>query len=88
MADIKWNSAGFRAILCSEGARQVCEQAGAEIQARANAGITSSNSVGFKMHSEYVNAYGSRRNMTFVYTTDHASMVAEAEDKVLSKAVY
>jgi hypothetical protein len=39
------------------------------------------------MSSQNVKAYGSMRNMTFVYTTDRASIVGDAENKALSKAV-
>jgi len=78
---------GFEAILCSEGARAACEEAGGAIQARANANLNV-DSEGYAMSSRTVTAYGSLRNMTFVYTTDKASIIAEAEDKALSKAVY
>jgi len=78
---------GFEAILCSEGARAACEEAGGAIQARANANLNA-DSEGYAMSSRTVTAYGSLRNMTFVYTTDKASIIAEAEDKALSKAVY
>lgn len=77
---------GFKAILCSEGARAACEEAGGAIQARANANLNA-ESEGYAMSSRTVTAYGSLRNMTFVYTTDKASIIAEAEDKALSKAV-
>lgn len=78
---------GFEAILCSEGARAACEEAGGAIQARANANLNA-DSEGYAMSSRTVTAYGSLRSMTFVYTTDKASIIAEAEDKALSKAVY
>lgn len=80
-------SEGFQQILSSDGAREVCEQAGSIIQARANANLNDENSEGYFMSSRNVYAYKSRRNMTFVHTTDHASMVAEAKDKALSRAV-
>ena len=79
---------GFEAILCSEGARAACEEAGGAIQARANAYMNDADSEGYAMSSRTVTAYGSLRSMTFVYTTDKASIIAEAEDKALSKAVY
>lgn len=85
---IKFISSGFEKILCSDGAREVCEKAGAEIQNRANGSLGEyQDSAGFAMSSRIVKAYGSRRNMTFVYTTDGNSMRAEAENKALSKAV-
>lgn len=85
---IKFISSGFEKILCSEGAKKVCEDVGADIQSRANGSLGEySDSAGFAMSSRIVKAYGSRRNMTFVYTTDGGSMRAEAENKALSKAV-
>lgn len=84
---------GFEAILCSDGVRAACEDAGETIMARANDNLNDPNSKGFIMSSRIGTAgqdakFGTQRNVTFVYTTDHASMVAEARDKVLSKAVY
>jgi hypothetical protein len=84
---IKFIPEGFERILCSEGAKQVCETAGAAIQSRANSNLNDPKSAGYKMSSQNVKAYGSMRNMTFVYTTDRASIVGEAENKALSKAV-
>lgn len=85
---LTFNSKGFEDILCSAGVKKVCEDAGSEIQANANASLGEySDSAGFAMSSRTVTAYGSRRNMTFVYTTDGNSMRAEAEYKALSKAV-
>lgn len=88
MADIKieFNSAGFEQILCSDGAMALCEKAGKEIQARANSELGEGSS-GFNLHSTIGSKFGSRRCITFVYTTDRASMIAESENKVLSKAV-
>lgn len=79
---------GFEKILCSDEARALCEEAGGNIQQRANSAMNEKDSKGFAMSSRIVDVYKSRRNMTFVYTTDHASIMAEARDKVLSKAVY
>ena len=83
----EWNSKGFEEILCSEGARRVCEAQGLEIQDRANSALTSEDSEGFKTGGKIVEAYGSKRWMQFVYTTDSATMQAEKLDNVLSKAV-
>lgn len=85
---LKFNSDGFKEILRSDGAWAVCEEAGSNIQSRANAALNDSNSKGFKMSTRMVKAYKAERPMTFVYTTDRASMIAEAEHKALSKAVY
>ena len=85
---LKFNPKGFEEILSSDEARAVCEEAGAVIQERANANLNDSGSEGYKMSSRFVYAYKSRRNMTFVYTTDKPTIIAEAEHKALSKAVY
>lgn len=79
---------GFESIMCSSEVQALCEEAGGNIQERANSAMNEKDSKGFAMSSRIVTAYKSRRNMTFVHTTDHASIVAEARDKVLSNAVY
>lgn len=84
---------GFEQIMCSSEVQALCEEAGENIQERANSAMTEKDSKGFAMSSRIGTAgqdakFGTQRNITFVYTTDHASMVAEARDKVLSKAVY
>ena len=84
---IEWNHEGFEQILTSEGAGNVCEQEAARIQANANSGLTSETSSGFSMGGKIVNAYGSKRWMYFVSTTDRATMCAEQYDQVLTKAV-
>ena len=84
---IDWIHEGFEEILCSSGAKQVCEQQAGDIQARANAGLRADDTPGYKTDGKIVNAYGSKRWMYFVYTTDAATVYAEAEDNVLSKAV-
>lgn len=84
--NIKFRSEGFQEILSSGEARALCEEAGAQILANANAN-NNRGGVGYKMSSRYVYAYGSRRNMTFVYTTDRKSCIAESEDKALSRAL-
>jgi hypothetical protein len=84
---IKFIPQGFEQIMCSDGAVRECETAGAAIQSRANNNLGDPKSEGYRMSSQIVKAYGSKRNMTFVYTTDKASIVGEAENKALSKAV-
>ena len=84
---IAFISKGFEEILCSEGAQQVCKDQGLKIQERANSALTSEESQGFKTDGRIVKAYGSKRWMQFVYTTDSATMQAEQFDNVLSKAV-
>ena len=84
---IEFNSEGFEAILTSDGAGKVCEEQAERIADNANAGLTSENTDGFKTGGKIVKAYGSKRWMYFVYTTDAATMYAEATDQTLSKAV-
>ena len=84
---IEWVHEGFEQILCSDGARQVCEEIATEIQGKANADLTSEDSPGFAMGGKITWAYGSKRWMYFVHTTDRATMLAEQYDQVLSKAV-
>lgn len=83
---VDFNPKGFEQILTSDAARALCEQAGTRIRARANAAV-GSKSRGFGLHSQNVYAYGSMRNMTFVYTTDRESIIAESEKKALSGAM-
>lgn len=84
---IEFISKGFEQILCSDGARQSCETQGKEIKARADAALSSEDTDGFKTDGKVVTAYGSKRWMQFVYTTDAPTMLAEKYDNVLSKAV-
>lgn len=84
---IEFNSEGFEEILTSDGAGKVCAEQAERIADNANAGLTSENTDGFKTGGKIVKAYGSKRWMYFVYTTDAATMYAEATDQTLSKAV-
>jgi len=84
---IEWIHEGFQEILCSEGVGKVCEEQAKRIQENANSELTSETSLGFSMGGRIVNAYGSKRWMYFVNTTDYATMCAEAIDQALSKAV-
>ena len=84
---IEFNSKGFEQILTSEGAGSVCKQQAEAIKNRADAGLTADDTPGYATGGKIVKAYGSKRWMYFVHTTDAATMFAEAEDQVLSKAV-
>ena len=87
MIKLQWNHKGFADILCSDGAKQICQQIGEEIRDRANSELTSDDTPGFETGGKIVRAYGSQRWMQFVHTTDAATMIAEQNDNVLSKAV-
>ena len=81
---IEFKSKGFRAIL-NGGVQGAVAAAASDIQARANANLHE-DSEGFSSHV-WQGGYGGGRWIGSVNTTDHASMVAEAEDKALSRAV-
>lgn len=83
---IKWNHAGFEAILCSPGVTSKVEEQAERICDRANANNTRGGE-GFAQGTRLGRAYGSQRALGFVYTTDKESRIAESEDKALSKAV-
>lgn len=83
---IEWKHEGFADIECSDAVRSVCMDAANSIKTRADGGISGESS-GYKVSSHIGNAYGSRRVIVNVSTSDHASAVAEAENKALSKAV-
>ena len=82
---IEFKSEGFRQILNSGGVQGAVASAAEAIQARANANLQE-NSEGFSSHV-WQGGYGGGRWIGSVNTTDHASMVAEAEEKALSRAV-
>lgn len=82
---IKFKSEGFREILNGGGVQGAVAAAASDIQARANANLHE-DSEGFSSHV-WQGGYGGGRWIGSVNTTDHASMVAEAEDKALSRAV-
>ena len=83
---ITWIHEGFEQILCSPGTMSEVKSATEKIKARANANNRRGGN-GFNSGTRLGKAYGSQRALGFVYTTDHKSKVAEAEDKALSKAV-
>ena len=82
---IEFNSAGFREILLSDGVKNLVTETANSIRDRANAN-NSRGGEGFEAH-ESVGGYGGGRWVGFVSTTDRESMIAEAEDKALSRAV-
>ena len=82
---IEFNPDGFREILLSDGVKSVVQSATDSIKAKADANI-SGDSVGFSSNVWRGN-YGGGRWIGNVTTTDHESMVAESEDKALTRAV-
>lgn len=82
---IEFKSEGFQDILNSEGVHSLIKAKTDAICERANANLEE-ESIGYKSNV----FQGNRRTdrwLGSVYTTDHVSIVAEAEDKALSRAV-
>ena len=84
--EIEFFSEGFEQILTSAGVMSAVQSATNGIYQRANAN-NSRGGDGFHSGTRIGRAYGSQRALGFVYTTDRASCIAEAEDKALSGAV-
>ena len=86
---LEFNSDGFREILTGAGVQSVVSEATQKIQAQANAnaaGELDENSEGFSAKT-WLGGFGGGRWVGSVSTTDHSTMVAEAENKALSRAV-
>lgn len=83
----RWVQEGFVEIVSGAGAQSEIARLTAEIQARANANNLRGGE-GFAMVTKVAKAYGKTRAIGLVHTTDHKSMVAESEDKALSRAVF
>lgn len=81
---IEFVSAGFKGILNSPGVEGMIRQQTEAVCDRANANLHV-DSEGFR--SNVFTGGGQGRVVGVVYTTDHATIVAEAEDKALSRAV-
>lgn len=80
---IEFNSEGFRQILTSEGCHELVQGITESIadRANANAGLESFRA------STQLGGYGGGRWIGFATATDKAAMVAEAEDKALTRAI-
>ena len=82
MADIRieFDSAGFQEILFSDGCQQLVQDTadGIAERANANAGLDSFKSSTVKAGTRWIG---------FATATDKAAMVAESEDKALSRAI-
>ena len=82
---LEFISDGFRQILMSDGVRALVEKTTNDIKQKADSGILG-KAEGFKAHV-FKGGYGGGRWVGSVYTTDFGTMAAEAERKVLTKAV-
>lgn len=85
VVDIQFISAGFKAILESDGTKNLIEETAQAMADRAN-GNNERGGAGFAA-SVKLGGYGGGRWVGFVSTTDKASMIAEAEDKALTRAL-
>ena len=86
---LEFNSDGFREILTGAGVQSAVSEATQKIQAQANAnaaGDLAEGSDGFSAKT-WLGGFGGGRWVGSVSTTDHSTMVAEAENKALSRAV-
>ena len=75
---LEFNSDGFRSILLGGGVKSLVESVTENIRANAGDGFES---------SVFVGGYGGGRWVGSVGTTDYESMRAEAEDKILERAI-
>lgn len=84
ITNIEFNNDGFKAILQSDGCREVIEQTANEIEDKANSN-NSRGGTGFNSKVELGTKAG--RYIGFVYSTDKNSLIAETEDSALSGAI-
>lgn len=83
---IDFISDGFKAILESEGTRQLVADTAAKIQKAANEGVKE-DSEGFSTET-WLGNYGGGRWIGSVTSQDAAAAKAQSEYKVLTKAVH
>lgn len=86
---LEFLSDGFKEILTGAGVQNLVSEATQKIQAQANAnaaGELDEDSEGFSAKT-WLGGFGGGRWVGSVSTTDHSTMVAEAENKALSRAV-
>lgn len=86
---LEFNSDGFKEILTGAGVQSLVSEATQKIQTQANAnaaGELDEESEGFSAKT-WLGGFGGGRWVGSVSTTDHSTMVAEAENKALSRAV-
>lgn len=83
---LEFKSEGFREILMSENMAQVCDTAGTRIAERATTMIPYEGSEGYSYGRARLN-YGGGRMGGYVSCDDFLARLAEANQKVLTKAV-
>lgn len=84
---LEFNSDGFREILTGSGVKELISGQVDAIRDRANANMGPAESEGFYGRT-VMGGFGGGRWVGFVGTTDMATMIAESEDKALTKAVH
>lgn len=84
---IEFNSEGFKQILESGETKSMIEGHVNAIKARADANLNGAESQGFNAKT-VLGSYGEGRWIGFVGTSDLATMIAESENKALTKAVH
>lgn len=82
ISKIEFNSAGFRALLFSEGVKDLVQKTTDDIAARANANANG----GFEARIRK-GGYGGGRYIGFITTAEPSAIRAEAEDKALTRAI-
>jgi len=87
MIRIEFNSDGFKQLLMSDETRSLISGHVDAIKARADANLNGAESQGFSART-IQSGWGGGRWVGFVGTTDMATMIAESEDKALTKAVH
>lgn len=80
---IVFNSAGFKALLNTDGVHQLVEVLSQDIADKANSNYGGD---GFQVTTK-VGGYGGGRWIGFVTATDEDSMKAESEDSALTRAL-
>lgn len=80
---IVFNSPGFKAILNTDGAHKVVQDAAESIAEKANSNYGGD---GFAVTTK-VGGYGGGRWIAFVSSTDKDSLKAESEDSALTRAL-
>ena len=86
LKSIQFMSTGFRDILFSGGVKDQVQSIAGRIQQEANAGV-GEDSEGFSSNV-IAGGYGGGRWVGFVTAIDSSAAKAEAENKVLTKAVH
>lgn len=85
ISNIQFNSAGFKAILESDGVKDLVQDKANEICERANAN-NDRGGKGFGVTVKHL-SYGGGRWGAYVYAKDAKATQAESEEKALTKAV-